>query len=109
MKKRMEEGLIDQNTFSQSSTQLMAKTTEGICGVFNQNLSVGDPERYESYSVCRPKYDENSEKIGADDRGLAVFKQPGGGTNNAAIRICFTGNAPWRGYSGCTATAVKFQ
>lgn len=63
MKKLMDEGLLDQDLFSQDLTQYHAKTSEGICGVIGDRPSSADSDAYESYTRFILKYDENSEKV----------------------------------------------
>lgn len=63
MKKLMDEGLLDQDLFSQDKTQYHAKTSEGICGVLGDDPSEANSDEYESYTRFILKYDEASEKI----------------------------------------------
>lgn len=65
MKKLMEEGLMDQDMFSQDQAQFQAKAAEGRGGVlgagsFLDTTAEGD---YEAYERLIPKYDESSEKV----------------------------------------------
>ncbi len=63
MKKLMDEGLLDQDLFSQDKTQYHAKTSESICGVLSDTPSAADADNYETYSKFLLKYDESSEKV----------------------------------------------